>query len=212
MVTVALKEPEKHKSEKHGEPGKLAWNDSRIFPFLLLLGFFWMSFTMIQIITAFYIEKRIGIQGVTNIQQAMMWALIAMAIAAVAMQMGVIQLLQIKTRTMFRIGLPVFVAGLITLYFSTGVLLLCVAFALMGGSMALANAGIAGGASLSVEPNEQGMVGGLLSAAPILGMVAGPLVGTNLFAWFGPTSPILCSAILLALLSVFAFTVKVPDK
>lgn len=212
LVMAGLKEPDKHQSMQQGEAGKLSWNDSRIFPFLLLLGFFWMSFTMIQIITAFYIEKHIGIEGVTNVQQAMMWALIAMAIAAVLMQVGVIQMLKITTRTMFRVGLPVFVLGLVVLYISDGLPLLCVAFALMGASMALANAGIAGAASLSVAPNEQGMVGGLLSAAPILGMVAGPLIGTNLFAWFGPAFPVVCSALLLTALSLYAFAVRVPDN
>jgi MFS family permease len=108
-------------------------------------------------------------------------------------------------------GLPIFILGLITLYLSSNIYLLCIAFSLLGASLALANAGITGGASLSVEPNEQGAVGGLLSAAPILGMVVGPLAGTNLFAWFGPTAPVLLSISVLTLLSVYAFTIKVRD-
>lgn len=211
LVSTLLKEPEKHASAKHDEPAKLAWNDKRVFPFLLLLGFFWMCFTMIQIITAFYIEKRVGIEGVTNIQAAMMYALVCMAIMAVLMQTVVIQIFKIKTRTLFRLGLPIFIVGLVTLYFSANIFLLCVAFGLLGAALALANAGIAGAASLSVEPNEQGAVGGLLSAAPILGMVIGPLAGTNLFAWFGPTAPVVVSTCLLTLLSIYAFTVRVSD-
>ena len=53
------------------------------------------------------------IEGVTNIQQAMMAALICMAIMAVLMQTVVIQMFRISTPTMFRVGLPVFVVGLI---------------------------------------------------------------------------------------------------
>lgn len=212
LIAALLKEPEKHESMQHGQPAGLSWTDSRVLPFLVLLGFFWMCFTMIQIITAFYIEKRVGVEGVTNIQQAMMVALVCMAIMAVLMQTVVIQMLKIKTRTMFRVGLPVFVLGLCVLYFASNVILLSVAFGLMGASMALANAGIAGGASLSVEPNEQGAVGGLLSAAPIMGMVLGPLVGTNLFAVYGPTFPVMASALVLLVLSLYALTVRVPDK
>jgi MFS family permease len=211
LVGALLKEPVKHESMQRGEPGKLAWNDSRVFPFLLLLGGFWMCFTMIQIITAFYIEKRVGITGITNIQAAMMYALVCMAIFAVLMQTIVMQMFKFKTRTLFRMGLPIFILGLITLYLSSNIYLLCIAFSLLGASLALANAGITGGASLSVEPNEQGAVGGLLSAAPILGMVVGPLAGTNLFAWFGPTAPVLLSISVLTLLSVYAFTIKVRD-
>jgi MFS family permease len=211
LIGTMLQEPDKHESMQHGETVQLSWNDKRIMPFLIMLIGFWMSFTMIQIITAFYIEKHIGIVGITNIQQAMMIALVCMAIAAVLIQTVVIQVFKITTRSMFRVGLPTFVAGLIVLYFSTNIILLCVAFALMGASLALANAGITGAASLSVEPNEQGAVGGLLSAAPIMGMVLGPLAGTNLFAWYGPTFPVLASMILLLVLSVYALTVKVPE-
>jgi MFS family permease len=78
--------------------------------------------------------------------------------------------------------------------------------------MALGNAGIAGGASLSVEPHEQGAMGGLLSAAPILGMVAGPLLGPILFDMLGPTVPVTVGMIAFALLSVYAFTITVPDR
>ena len=212
FIGVLLKEPEKHAAAKHAEPGKLVWHDSRVLPFLILLICFWMCFTMIQIITAFYIEKQIGIEGITEIQQAMMVALVCMAIFAVLMQIVVIQMLRITTRMMFRAGLPIFILGLGALYLADDLVLLCVGFSLMGASMALANAGITGGASLSVEPNEQGAVGGLLSAAPILGMVLGPLVGTSLFTWFGPTVPVLTSMTLLLLLSLYALTVKVPDR
>ena len=84
-----------------------------------------------------------------------------------------------------------------------------IAFSLFGMSMARANAGIAGGASISVEPHEQGAVGGLLSAAPIFGMVLGPLIGPALFDAVGPQAPALATAITFALLSLYAFTVKV---
>jgi MFS family permease len=212
-IGALLKEPVKHASMQHGgAPVKLAWRDRRVLPFLILLASFWMCFTMIQIITAFYIEKQVGIEGITSIQQTMMLALICMAVAAVTMQTIVIQMFKIGTRMMFRAGLPMFLVGLLTLYISTNVILLCIAFAFMGASLAMANAGITGGASLSVEPNEQGALGGFLSAAPILGMVLGPLVGTSLFEWFSPTFPVLCSFALLALLSVYSFTVQVPDQ
>jgi MFS family permease len=212
LVGTQLKEPVKHKSVAQRESGKLVWHDTRILPFLIMLGCFWMCFTMIQIITAFYIEKHIGIEGITNIQQAMVVALVCMAILAVLMQTIVIQVFKISARMMVRVGLPLFVAGLIALYFASSIVLLCVGFSLMGASVALANAGITGGASLSVDPNEQGSVGGLLAAAPILGMVLGPLVGTDLFTRFGPTSPVLTSMALLVVLSLYAMTVKVPDK
>jgi MFS family permease len=212
-VLALLNEPIKQETVDHpAKTSTLMWHDRRVLPFLVLLTSFWMCFTMIQIITAFYIEKQIGVEGVTLIQQTMMIALVAMALAAVIMQTVIMQIFSISTRSMFRFGLPIFVIGLIALYFSNNIWLLCIAFALMGASMAMANAGITGGASLSVEPNEQGAVGGFLSAAPILGMVIGPLVSTNLFQWFSPTFPVLTSLSVMLLLSAYAFTVRVPDN
>ena len=78
--------------------------------------------------------------------------------------------------------------------------------------MALANAGIAGGASLSVEPHEQGAIGGMLSAAPILGMVMGPLLGPWLFEAIGPKAPAMAGIIAFLLLSVYAFRIEVPER
>ena len=167
---------------------------------------------MIQIITAFYIEKRVGIEGVTNIQQTMMAALVCMAIAAIAMQAFVIQMFKITTRTMCRIGLPVL--ALVWSCCTSAAMSSCFVShsAFMGASLAMANAGITGGASLSVAPHEQGALGGFLSAAPILGMVVGPLAGTTLFEMFSPTFPVVASFGVLVVLSLYALTVKVPDK
>jgi MFS family permease len=135
-----------------------------------------------------------------------------MAVWAVLMQAVVIQKLQVGAGKMLRIGCPVFVAGLACLLLANSMLLVWVAFSMFGVSMALANAGIAGGASLSVEPHEQGAVGGLLSAAPILGMVMGPLLGPWLFEAFGPQAPALAGLIAFAGLSVYALTITVPER
>jgi MFS family permease len=211
-IALFLKEPERQATTQHAPGTPLAWHDSRVLPFLILLTGFWMCFTMIQIITAFYIEKQVGVEGITNIQQTMMVALVCMAVAAIAMQAFVIQIFNISTRTMCRTGLPIMALGLLVLYFSSNVFLLCIAFTFMGASLAIANAGITGGASLSVAPNEQGALGGFLSAAPILGMVAGPLAGTTLFEMFSPTFPVLASFGVLVALSLHALTVNVPDR
>jgi MFS family permease len=214
MVLIALKlnEPEKPPVPEHEQGKKLRWHDSRIRPFLIMFFSLWTFFTLNQITVAFYLEKVIGIEGSASVARATATALFAMAIWAVLMQAIVIQKLQVKPGTMLRIGPPVFALGMFTLLMADSMVLVWVSFSLFGISMALGNAGIAGGASLSVEPHEQGAVGGLLSAAPILGMVLGPLLGPVLFDKFGPTVPVTVGAVAFTLLSVYAFTIKVPDK
>jgi MFS family permease len=208
LLAVKLKEPEKHESPTT-ETTKISWLDPRVRPFLLLFFFFWMGFMMNQIIVAFYLEQHIGIKGDANVARAAASALVAMAIWATGMQFFIINRKSLGPQQMLRIGFPVFAIGAMTLYFATSMIGIWVAFSLFGISMAMANAGIAGGASISVEPHEQGAIGGLLSAAPIFGMVIGPLIGPALFDFYGPQAPALVAAITFTLLSIYAFTVKV---
>jgi MFS family permease len=208
LLAFKLTEPAKH-ADQPKEVSKLSWLDPRVRPFLLLFFLFWMGFTMNQIIAAFYLEQHIGIEGDVNIARAAASALFAMAIFATISQVVIIQKANLGPQQMLRIGFPAFAVGATILLFATSMIGVWVAFSIFGVSMALANAGVAGGASLSVEPHEQGAVGGFLSAAPILGMVIGPLAGPWLFDTYGPQAPVLAAAVGFALISVYAFTVKV---
>lgn len=212
LIAIRLKEPQRAPAAPQHAAKKLAWHDRRVLPFLLMFFCFWMFFTLNQITIAFYLDKVIGIHGSADIARATASALFAMAVWAVLMQAVVIQKLKVGAGKMLRIGCPVFVAGLACLLLANSMLLVWVAFSLFGVSMAFANAGIAGGASLSVEPHEQGAVGGMLSAAPILGMVMGPLLGPWLFEVFGPRAPVLAGLVAFAALSVYAVTIAVPER
>jgi predicted MFS family arabinose efflux permease len=211
LIALKLKEPERAPVPEHHAGKKLKWNDSRVFPFLVMFFCLWTFFTLNQITVAFYLEKVIGVEGSEAVARATAGALFCMAIMAVLMQAVVIQKLRVKPQTMLRIGPPVFALGMAMLLLADSMPLVWVAFALFGVSMALGNAGISGGASLSVEPHEQGAIGGLLSAAPILGMVLGPLLGPVLFEQFGPRVPVTVGLVSFALLSFYAFTITVPD-
>jgi MFS family permease len=212
LIAFTLKEPERAAVSEHDEPQKLSWRDPRVFPFLLLFFCFWMFFTMNQIIAVFYLEQHVGIEGGASVARAAASALFAMAIWAVLMQAVVMQRVPMGPMTMLRIGFPAFVLGLVFLYFADSMIFVWIAFSLFGVSMAFSNAGIASGASLSVDPSEQGAVGGLLSAAPIFGMVLGPLLGPFLFDTFSPTFPVLVAIVAYALLSVYVFSIKVPER
>ena len=63
-----------------------------------------------------------------------------------------------------------------------------------------------------VEPHEQGALGGLFSAAPILGMAVGPLLGSVLYEQVSRAFPIQVGLVAFVLLSVYAFMLKVPEK
>jgi len=208
LLAFKLQEPAKHKEQKTDKT-KVSWLDPRVRAFLLMSFVFWAGFTMIQIIAAFYLETHIGVEGDANVARAAASVLVVMAIFATIGQVVIIRAKNLGPQQLIRIGMPFFAVGMLVLYFAATLPVVWLAFALFGVSMAFSNAGISGGASISVEPHEQGAIGGLLSASPILGMVAGPLIGPALFDAFGPQAPVLAGIVSFTLLSIYAFTVKV---
>ncbi len=83
-----------------------------------------------------------------------------------------------------------------------------IAYVLVGLSSSLSNAGIGGGASLSVEPHEQGVAAGYSASATTLGLIIAPLFGTSLYA-IAPQVPMLTNVAILIPLSIYALFVKV---
>ena len=68
-------------------------------------------------------------------------------------------------------------------------------------------AGFFAGASLAVGPEEQGAVGGLISACPAAGFVLGPLIGTSLYQ-FNSTLPYLGAVLLMIPLIFYAWKLR----
>lgn len=208
-LAVVLKEPEREVVPEHAAQQKLSPWDPRVRALLFLFMCFWLFFTMIQTIIGFFFSEQLGMADATEVGQAIASSLTAMALLAVFMQLAVIQPFNMNARTMLRLGLPAFALGMAVLVFATNMYLVWIAFALFGVAMALSNPGITASASLLVEPHEQGAVGGLLAAAPILGMSIGPLLGT-LLVEVSPTLPMQVGLAAFVLLSIYAFALKVP--
>jgi len=211
-LSVFMKEPERAPAPEGHEAKKLSPLDPRIRAFLFLFFCFWMFFTMIQVIIAFLLADQIGIQGADKVAQATSTALMSMAICATFMQLVVIQKMNITPRTMLRLGLPAFALAMGALLLATSLYMVWLSFALFGVALALSNPGITGGASLVVEPHEQGALGGLFSAAPILGMAAGPVLGSTLYSQVSMQMPMIVGLVAFLFLSLYAFALKVPEK
>ena len=212
MLAILLKEPERAPPPEGHENKKLSPFDPRVRSFLFLFFCFWMFFTVIQVIIAFLLADRVGIEGADKVAQATSTALMAMAIWATFFQLVVIQKLNISPKTMLRLGLPAFALAMLALLLAESIYMVWLSFSLFGIALALSNPGITGGASLMVEPHEQGALGGLFSAAPILGMAAGPLLGSLLYEHVAATAPMVVGLIAFVLLSIYAFVLRVPEK
>ncbi len=208
LVTyLHLREPERHDTGNHV---KLKWNDMRILPFMAMWLAFFLAFTSLQFITAFYMADRIGVTDTKEIVYLLSIASFCQAIIAVVMQTIVIQKLHIPQIILMRLCLPSVIIGLAILGFASTVSAVFVAYALFGFGFSMAGPGFSGGASLSVKPYEQGATAGFISSATTLGIIIGPLVGTSLYS-IAPTVPIWTSVVLLSIIGVYAFFVHVPE-
>ena len=203
-----LTEPARHR-ESDGKV-KLGVFDRRISPYLLGWFVIFMTFTAVQVITPFYIEDRFGVIGREAITRTAMFALLAMALVTLIVQIGVMQIFKLGPRLLLRLAFFIFGAVLLMLGVAGELWQLYLLYAGMGLSFALAAPGLNAAASLSVGPEEQGAVAGLLSAAPAFGMIFGPALGGAVYR-LQPTLPMFAGGAAALLLGVFFMFVRVPD-
>ncbi len=106
---------------------------------------------------------------------------------------------------------PFFVVALVIIGLAPNLVVMAVGFGVLGLSFACANPGINGCASLCVEPWEQGAAAGFLGAGNTLGAILGPIIGTQIYTRLGHHGPMIVGAVALTALSIYAFTIKMPD-
>ena len=205
---VALPEPPRRANA--GQDIKLRIADPRVLPYLLGWVVVFGVFTGVQTVTAGYIADRFGISDTTEAQRTMMIALLSMAFVTVFVQAVVLQRWKASPGTMLKTGFAVMTAGLLILAFGPGVFSLYAGYALFGLSFGFTAPGLNAAGSLSVRPEEQGAVAGLLSAAPTVGMIFGPILCGLVYS-VAPRAPMLGGAVLTGLACAGFWFVSVPD-
>lgn len=184
--------------------------DARILPYLVGWVVVFGVFTGVQTVTASLLEDRFGITETTVAQRTMAFAMLGMAFVTVFVQAVVLQRWKAPPATMLKTGFAVMAAALLLLAFGPGLASLYAGYALFGFSFGFTAPGLNAAGSLSVRAEEQGAAAGLLSAAPTVGMIFGPLL-SGLVYTSAPSAPMLGGAALTALLIAWFFFVKVPD-
>ncbi len=205
---VALPEPARRASA--GEDLKLRITDPRIVPYLVGWVVVFGTFTGVQTITAGYIADRFGVTDTTAAQRTMMIAMLSMAFVTVFVQAVVLQRWKASPATMLKTGFGVMTVALLLLAFGPGLASLYVGYGLFGLSFGFTAPGLNAAGSLSVEREEQGAVAGLLSAAPTVGMIFGPILCGLVYA-AAPVMPMLGGAVLTTLAGIWFLFVDVPD-
>jgi MFS family permease len=210
MAWFLLQEPVRHADPRSKVSMKL--NDRRLRPFLIMWFGFFLTFMALQIVLSFYLQDEYGITDPKDLVRQASFMLISMASMIVVVQIGVLQAIKVKPRTLLRLLGPFFVLALAIIALAPNLPVMAIGFAVLGISFACASPGINGSASLCVEPWEQGATAGFLGAGNTLGAILGPIVGTQIYTHVGHHGPMIVGAIALSALSIYAFTIKVPDE
>jgi MFS family permease len=205
---VALPEPARRANV--GEDLRLKIADPRIIPYLVGWVVVFGTFTGVQTITAAYIADRFGVTDTTAAQRTMMIAMLSMAFVTVFVQAVVLQRWKATPATMLKTGFGVMTVALLLLAFGPGLASLYLGYGLFGLSFGFTAPGLNAAGSLSVEREEQGAVAGLLSAAPTVGMIFGPIL-CGLVYTVAPVMPMLGGAALTLLVLIWFLFVNVPD-
>ncbi len=204
----ALKEPAKHTTKE--EEVRLKFSDKRLRPFMILWAVFFLVFISLQFITAFYIRDVFGYTDPADQSRIASFALASMAIIITLIQGVAFQIIRPHPRTLLRLCGPSFVIALLTIAFAPNIYVMVAGYAFIGVTFSFATPGINGGASLAVEPHEQGAAAGILAASNTTGPILGPALGPLLYSW-SPNAPMLIGAAAFTLLSFYVFTIKMPE-
>lgn len=188
---------------------RLRLNDHRIFPFVLVGVSLFTAFSMVQQTLGYYVQDILQLPTALAVRKVG-FAMIASALAALFVQLVIVQKMKLAPQVLLRLGLPMVMTGFFLLTQVHSLTTLVLDFVLVGLGMGLCGPGFSALASLAVEAREQGAVAGLISACPALGFIVGPVVGGFLYQWH-ITAPALVAAILFIPLVAFTwFRVRRP--
>lgn len=179
----------------------LRWHERRMFPFIAF-GLVLSLIASIPVQTVSFFAMDVLKESPHVSARFAGLGLTVSALAALFAQFVIVQRSGLPARIQTSIGLVV-AALSNALFLVTDVghhLLVLAALAMSGIGFGMARPGFTSGASLSVEPHEQGAVAGLLNAAGAAGFIFGPLIG-----WLYDRSPyapyVFGTAMMLALLA-----------
>ena len=189
---------------------KLRIMDPRILPYLVGWVVVFGTFTGVQTITAAYIADRFGVTDTTAAQRTMMIAMLSMAFVTVFVQAVVLQRWKASPSTMLKTGFARDDRRPAAARLRARALSLLRGLRAFGLSFGFTAPGLNAAGSLSVRPEEQGAVAGLLSAAPTVGMIFGPILCGVVYR-VAPALPMLGGAVLTALVGIWFLFVNVPD-
>ncbi|MDT8443005.1 MAG: MFS transporter [Desulfuromonadales bacterium] len=202
LIAVALQEPPRT-APPAATKLKLKLFDKRYFPYILIGFLTFFAFSMTSQTIGFYIQDRFALDGRATAQALGMGMMVAAATSFFSQAYLAVRL-RINPVRMMTLGLPVLMVGYGLLLCAGSITALVMVLGILGLGLGLVSPGFTAGASLAVGPEEQGAVGGMVSACPSAGFVLGPIVGTSLYQ-ISHILPYLCACLLMLPLAVYVW-------
>jgi MFS family permease len=186
-----LREPSRRAASAGG--ARLRVSDRRIFPYLAGWCLAVLVLTAVQTLVAFYLEDGFALAEREQVTRAASVTFLVMGLAMILTQALLLQV-RVAPTVLLSGGFALCGLALLTLLAARDLGVLYAAFAMLGVGFSALGPGLNAAASLSVTDREQGAVAGLLAAAPVLGMVLGPVTGTALYG-VDPAWPLALGAV-----------------
>ena len=180
---------------------QLRYTDRRILLLLATAVGLFVGFSGIQQTLGFQLQDKLGLSGIETAQMTGA-ALMVSATFTFLIQVTVMQRLNLKPTQFIRLGLISLLFGAAVISGFDTFAVLAVGMGFLGAGLGLCMPAIAAGASLAVEPEEQGAAAGLVSSCPALGFVAGPICAGALYQIHGPLAPLFSAAVFFVTLIV----------
>ncbi|ANP47102.1 hypothetical protein ATE48_14845 [Candidatus Viadribacter manganicus] len=146
---------------------------------------------------------RLGVSGAAG-TQLISYGFMANAMALLFTQLVILPRLKIGPRSLMIWGAAISGASVMMQIFAANFEVLLAAQALLGLGAGLARPGFTGGASVAVDPHEQGAAAGLVVAVNGAGFIFSPLLGGVVYEHFGMNAPLAIVAAVLAFMCTFA--------
>lgn len=186
----------------------LKWSDRIALPWVVISVIVSFSQTIIMQLCAFYFMDTLKLQG-DEATEMISVGLMAMAMATLFAQIGLIQRFNLSVQFLLRWGSITAIASYVLLIIGGSYGVLVTGLTLAGFGFGLLRPGLVAGASLSVSRNDQGAMAGFMSGTAATGMILTPFIFLNSFIGYNiyaeiHQAPFVVGAFLVSIILAFA--------
>ncbi len=178
---------------------RLRFTDPRLRVYLLSAVGLFIGFSGIQQTLGFQLQDKLSLTGIATAQMTGA-AMMVSASFTFLIQVTVMQRLQLQPLQFVKIGLLSMLFGASIIASSESFMVLAVGMAFLGTGLGLSMPAISAGASLAVNPAEQGGAAGLVVACPAIGFVTGPIAAGALYQIHGTLAPLFSATVFFIVL------------